>query len=108
MKINYNNSTIENEDLNKEVETNTPLKEWVVNYVGEKANPVDDNITTQMIIDVFAHEFPEFLMAVAEENFVRGYEQATSDWQSFPDHEACGNEEILKIRPPDEDAGFDE
>jgi hypothetical protein len=32
-----------------------------------------------MAVEVFAAEFPEFLMAVAEENFLRGYEQALND-----------------------------
>ena len=32
-----------------------------------------------MAVDVFAVEFPEFLLAVAEENFLRGYEQALAD-----------------------------
>ena len=32
-----------------------------------------------MITEVFAKEFPEFLLAVAEENWVRGYHQALED-----------------------------
>jgi len=32
-----------------------------------------------MAVQVFAAEFPDFLMAVAEENFLRGYEQALTD-----------------------------
>jgi hypothetical protein len=32
-----------------------------------------------MAVEVFAAEFPEFLLAVAEENFLRGYEQALGD-----------------------------
>ena len=32
-----------------------------------------------MAVEVFAAEFPEFLLAVAEENFLRGYEQALTD-----------------------------
>jgi hypothetical protein len=33
-------------------------------------------VTVDMAVQVFAAEFPEFLMAVAEENFLRGYQQA--------------------------------
>ena len=33
-------------------------------------------------MQVFAAEFPEFLMAIAEENFVRGYQQALDDLES--------------------------
>jgi hypothetical protein len=32
-----------------------------------------------MIVETMAEEFPEFLMAIAEENWVRGYHQALSD-----------------------------
>ena len=32
-----------------------------------------------MIVETMAKEFPEFLMAIAEENWVRGYHQALED-----------------------------
>ena len=32
-----------------------------------------------MIVEVMAEEFPEFLMLVAEENWIRGYEQGLAD-----------------------------
>ena len=32
-----------------------------------------------MIVHTLAEEFPEFLMAVAEENWIRGYQQAIHD-----------------------------
>ena len=32
-----------------------------------------------MIVDCMADEFPEFLMVVAEENWIRGYKQAFVD-----------------------------
>ena len=35
-----------------------------------------------MIVDVLADEFPEFVLAVAEENFIRGYKQAFADLES--------------------------
>ena len=35
-----------------------------------------------MIVEVIAKEFPEFLLVVAEENFIRGYEQALADVES--------------------------
>jgi len=69
---------MENENLNETVSTDTGLKELVVNYVGERlAGP--EEITVDMAVEVFAAEFPEFLLAVAEENFLRGYEQALVD-----------------------------
>ena len=60
------------------VTLDTGLKELVVSYIGERlAGPED--ITVDMAVQVFAAEFPEFLLAVAEENFLRGYEQALTD-----------------------------
>ena len=34
-----------------------------------------------MIVEVVAKEFPEFLMVVAEENWIRGYKQAFDDME---------------------------
>ena len=65
-------------NLKKVVSSDTGLKELVVNYIGDRlAGPED--ITVDMAVEVFAAEFPEFLLAVAEENFLRGYEQALVD-----------------------------
>tara|TARA_Y100000004_G_C8674793_1_gene310781 strand:- start:237 stop:527 length:291 start_codon:yes stop_codon:yes gene_type:complete len=55
------------------------LKLWLVNYVGDKTNPENGDVTVENIIDVMAEEFPEFLMALAEENWIRGYHQALTD-----------------------------
>jgi len=70
---------MENPTLNQPVEKTTELKSWLVNYVGSKHNPANGDVTVQMIVDTIAAEFPEFLMVVAEENFIRGYEQALED-----------------------------
>jgi len=65
-------------NLEEVVSSDTGLKELVVNYIGDRlAGPED--ITIDMAVEVFAAEFPEFLLAVAEENFLRGYEQALVD-----------------------------
>jgi hypothetical protein len=69
----------ENPDLLQKVETDTEMKKWLVNYVGEKIDPENDEVNVEMIIKVMAKEFPEFLLAVAEENFIRGYQQALID-----------------------------
>jgi len=55
------------------------LKEVVVNYVGEKMKPENDEVSLEMVIETFANEFPDFLMPIAEENFIRGYSQAMMD-----------------------------
>lgn len=72
----------ENELLGQVVRTDNPLKEMFVQYVGEKLQPEDGEVTVEMIIDVLADEFPEFVLAVAEENFIRGYKQAFVDMES--------------------------
>jgi len=69
----------ENPDLFKNVEPDTEVKKWLVEYVGNKLKPKDDNVTIEMIIEVLATEFPDFLMPIAEENFIRGYQQALED-----------------------------
>ena len=65
--------------LDEVVETNTHMKEWLVNYVGEQHDPENEQVTVEMIVETMADEFPEFLMAIAEENWIRGYHQALED-----------------------------
>lgn len=72
----------ENPVLSEVPEKDTPIKEWLINYVGEKHSPEDDGVTVEMIVETLADEFPEFLLAVAEENFIRGYHQALVDVES--------------------------
>jgi len=73
---------IVNPILTEKVESDNELKQWLVNYVGKITNPSDGNVTVEMIVDVLSKEFPEFLMVVAEENFIRGYQQAFADLES--------------------------
>ena len=73
---------MENIDLNETVSSETGLKELVVNYIGERL-AVSEDVTVDMAVEVFAAEFPEFLLAVAEENFLRGYEQALADVETM-------------------------
>ena len=65
--------------LDEVVEADNDLKNLLVQYVGEKLNPKDNNITIEMVIEVMADEFPEFVMTLAEENWIRGYEQGLDD-----------------------------
>jgi hypothetical protein len=69
----------QNPGLEEIVEPENDLKNMLVEYVGEKLNPEDNQVTVEMIMHALADEFPEFLLAVAEENWVRGYHQALSD-----------------------------
>lgn len=41
------------------------------------------NVTFQQIIEAFSDEFPEFILAMAEENWVNGYTQALKDVEYF-------------------------
>ncbi len=73
---------LENPNLEMPVSDDTGLKNLVVNYIGNRIAAADDVVTVEMAVQVFAAEFPEFLMAIAEENFVRGYQQALDDLES--------------------------
>ncbi len=65
--------------LKETVNLDTTMKSWLVNYVGDQHNPAENAVTVEMIVETMAKEFPEFLMAIAEENWVRGYHQALED-----------------------------
>lgn len=88
---------IKNEDLKKEVEVNNPLKEFIINYVGTKLSPEDEMVSLEMVVQVLADEFPEFMLAVAEENWIRGYYQALHDVEQgekiLKENEEVSNEE---------------
>ena len=71
-----------NPDLEEVVEEDNPLKEYVVQYTGQQLEPEDGNVTVGMVGEVFSRDFPEFLMAIAEENFIRGYHQALEDLEA--------------------------
>jgi hypothetical protein len=65
--------------LKERVNTDTIMKNWLVDYVGNQHDPENEEVTVEMIVETMATEFPEFLMAVAEENWIRGYHQALED-----------------------------
>ena len=73
-----------NPELQLAVAKDTELKQIIVNYVGSK-NIEDDEeegeipVTVQMIAETLATEFPEFMLAIAEENWIRGYKQGLDD-----------------------------
>ena len=58
-------------------------KDFMIGYVGNKLKPENDEVTVPMIIDVLASEFPEVVFSLAEENWVRGYEQGLEDIKNF-------------------------
>ena len=71
-----------NPDLEKMVEPDNDLKNILVEYVGEQLNPEDKRVTVEMIVETMAREFPDFLLVIAEENWIRGYHQALEDVDS--------------------------
>jgi len=77
--INEEDLNLENPDLKEEAIPDTAVKQFLVEYTGDKFQPEDEKVTVEMIVETVAEEFPEFLMVVAEENWVRGYHQALHD-----------------------------
>jgi hypothetical protein len=67
------------EILEEVVEPDNDLKNMLVEYVGEKNDPGDMLVTVEMVVETLAAEFPQLVLAVAEENWIRGYYQALTD-----------------------------
>tara|TARA_Y100001938_G_C7901860_1_gene335087 strand:- start:337 stop:660 length:324 start_codon:yes stop_codon:yes gene_type:complete len=66
-----------NKMLAMAVNSDTELKNILVEYVGTKFDK--EEVTVNMIAETMAHEFPEFVFAFAEENFLRGYQLGLDD-----------------------------
>ncbi len=91
----------ETQQLKEKVESSNELKSFLVSYVGEKSNPVNGEVTVDHIVSVMSQDFPEFLMAVAEENWIRGYEQAMTDVE---EGEKIFNEYTKEQKEPDSES----
>ena len=59
------------------VNPDSELKSYLVEYVGSKLDK--EEVTVHMIVETLAVEFPEFVFAFAEENFLRGYQLGLDD-----------------------------
>ena len=79
MKVITENQAVKNDTLTEPVQEDSQMKSWIVNYVGSVQEELTTEITVGMIVETMAKEFPEFLMAIAEENWIRGYHQALED-----------------------------
>lgn len=89
---------MKNPDLLEEViPTESELKEIIVDYVGKTINPDSEEITVEDIVDVFAEQFPEFLLALAEENWINGYTQALNDSKSVSENLEVPINDVDKI-----------
>lgn len=64
---------------NIEEKNDTSLKDLIVDFVGNKLQPEKDEVTIDHIAEVFSEEFPEFIIKLAEENWINGYTQALND-----------------------------
>ena len=71
-----------NPALTEELKKDSPMNEWQIDYVGNKHSPENDEVNLAMIIETMADEFPDFLLALAEENWIRGYHQAINDMET--------------------------
>ena len=63
--------------LSMTVNKDSELKSYLVEYVGSKLDK--EEVTVNMIAEVLALDFPEFVFAFAEENFLRGYQLGLDD-----------------------------
>jgi hypothetical protein len=67
------------EEQNTEVVADNPMKSWLVDYVGQNYKPENGEATVELIVEALAQEFPDFVLVLAQENFIRGYQQALYD-----------------------------
>ena len=63
-------------ELSLVVEPSNDVKNFLVEYAGENLSADNNEVTVEMIVELMAKEFPEFVLALAEENWIRGYQQA--------------------------------
>ena len=68
------------------------LKDLIIDFVGNKTKPDKDEVTIFHIAEVFIEEFPEFIMTIAEENWVNGYTQALNDVDFMKNTKEAKNE----------------
>ena len=73
---------LENQTFKQVLQKESPLKEWIIDYVGTQQQPENDEVTVEMVVETMVKEFPEFIFALAEENFLRGYTQAITDMEA--------------------------
>ena len=76
--------------LGVEPGTESELKNVLVEYVGTKLD--NEEVTVHMISEVLAAEFPEFVFAFAEEDFLRGYQLGLDDAENLFKEQTTVNE----------------
>ena len=63
--------------LDKTVEVRNELQEDLVRHVRNRIN--ENQVTLGQVIGILASEFPELVITIAEENWIRGYKQGLDD-----------------------------
>ena len=63
--------------LDKVVEVRNEIQEDLVRHVRNRIN--EDQVTLGQVIGILASEFPELVITIAEENWIRGYKQGLDD-----------------------------
>jgi len=86
-KIKTMEEAMNNPELTEVVQVDNALKDFIVEYTGEELNPENKEVTVEMVIEVLASHFPEVVFALAEENFIRGYQQAMTDLEVSEEEE---------------------
>jgi len=76
----------ENTSLKEIVSGDNALKEYIVEYTGTKHTPESGEVTVEMIVETLSEDFSELVLAIAEENWVRGYQQAFQDIEKTSEH----------------------
>jgi len=95
---------VETDEAQKAIQSiEGPLKGILVDYVGQLLTPDDGQVTVEMVVQTMATEFPEFLLVVARENWLRGYEQALTDVENVEkERTAAIQEQTEKIKATEE------
>jgi len=74
-----------------------PLKQMLVDYVGSVMQPENGEVTVEMIVQAMASEFPDFLLVIAKENWIRGYQQAMFDVENIEKETEATEEQAEQI-----------
>jgi hypothetical protein len=70
---------LEASENNEITQSDSELKNLIVEHVGAIMAADDNIVTMNMLVETMAKEFPEFMLAIAEENWIRGYHQGLAD-----------------------------
>ncbi len=78
------------------------LKDYIVEFVGNKKKPKDDEVTIEHVVEVIAEQFPELIIKIAEENWINGYSQALKDVDFMNNRKDSNKEEQENVTKIDD------